>query len=401
MSLASASARSPSPCRTSQGPILGPARPFKQVEVCETLEDARLPWTSLAQETPASPYQSFAFARVWFATIGAAQGMTPLIVVARDDVGQPVALLPFARAARGPLRFAVFLGGKDSNFNLGLFRSGGAWSRDDVAALLSAAAAQATPRLDAFLLMNQPPNWRGIANPLAEGETQPSPSFAYASALPGDFSLWLDARASKDAKKKMRKKRARLEATAALVHSRAAGAPEIDRALAAFHVERRARTEALGVPDPYASTAAHAFLAQLARDGALELHTLSHGDRIIAVFGALPGAERLSGLFIGHDGDPEIARSSPGEIMVHAVVADAIARGFVAFDLGVGEARYKDEACEIVEPLFDSAFAFTFKGRFAAWAFLAARRVKRSVKRSARLKALHARSRRLVGRAGD
>jgi CelD/BcsL family acetyltransferase involved in cellulose biosynthesis len=87
--------------------------------------------------------------------------------------------------------------------------------------------------------------------------------------------------------------------------------------------------------------------------------------------------------------------------MVHAVVADAIARGFVAFDLGVGEARYKDEACEIVEPLFDSAFAFTFKGRFAAWAFLAARRVKRSVKRSARLKALHARSRRLVGRAGD
>ena len=77
---------------------------------------------ALAQEAPASPYQSFDFARVWFATIGAAEGATPLIVVARDDVGQPVALLPFARVARGPLRFAVFLGGKDSNFNLGLFR---------------------------------------------------------------------------------------------------------------------------------------------------------------------------------------------------------------------------------------------------------------------------------------
>jgi CelD/BcsL family acetyltransferase involved in cellulose biosynthesis len=371
------------------------------VEVCETLADARLAWTTLAPEASASPYQSFDFARAWFTTIGAAEGATPLIVVARDDVGQPVGLLPFARTARGPLRFGVFLGGKDSNFNLGLFRSGGAWSRDDVAALLAAAAAQATPRLDAFLLMNQPSSWGGIANPLADGQTQPSPSFAYASALPGDFSLWLDAHASKDAKKKMRKKRARLEATAPVVHGRVAGAQEIERALAAFHVERRARTEALGVHDPYASVAAHAFLAQLARDGALELHTLSHGDRIIAVFGALPGVARLSGLFIGHDGDPEIARSSPGEIMVHAVVADAIARGFVAFDLGVGEARYKDEACEIVEPLFDSAFAFTFKGRFAAWAFLAARRVKRSVKRSARLRALHARLRRLVGRAGD
>jgi CelD/BcsL family acetyltransferase involved in cellulose biosynthesis len=401
MSLASAPAHSPSPRHAPTPPGRRPLRPFARVEVCEALEEVRLAWMALAPEASASPYQTFDFARAWFATIGAAEGATPLIVVARDDIGQPVALLPFARTARGPLRFAVFLGGKDSNFNLGLFRSGGAWSRDDVAALLGAAAVLATPRLDAFLLMNQPSSWRGIANPLADGETQPSPSFAYASALPGDFSLWLDAHASKEAKKKMRKKRARLEATAPLVRSRAAGAQEIDRALAAFHVERRARTEALGVPDPYASAAAQAFLAQLARDGALELHTLSHGDRIIAVFGALPGAERLSGLFIGHDGDPEIARSSPGEIMVHALVSDAIARGFVAFDLGVGEARYKDEACEIVESLFDSAFAFTFKGRFAAWAFLAARRAKRSVKRSPRLKALHGRLRRLRGRAGD
>jgi len=108
MSLASASARFPSPRRTPQGAANGQARPFAQVEVCETLEDARLPWASLAQETPASPYQSFDFARIWFATIGAAQRMTPLIVVARDNIGQPVALLPFARTARWPLRFAVF-----------------------------------------------------------------------------------------------------------------------------------------------------------------------------------------------------------------------------------------------------------------------------------------------------
>ena len=83
-------------------------------------------------------------------------GATPLIVVARDETGRPVALLPFARAERGPLRFAVFLGGKDANLNLGLFRSGDAWSRDDVAALLAAAAMKARRRLDAFLLCNQP-----------------------------------------------------------------------------------------------------------------------------------------------------------------------------------------------------------------------------------------------------
>jgi CelD/BcsL family acetyltransferase involved in cellulose biosynthesis len=401
MPLASALARSPSSRRAPPPAACRPARPFARVEICEALDDARLAWTAVAQEAPASPYQSFDFARVWFATIGAAEGATPLIVVARDDAGQPVALLPLARSNRWPLRFATFLGGKNSNFNLGLFRSDGAWSRDDVAALLAAAGKQATPRLDAFLFCNQPLSWRGRANPLGGDKPQPSPSFAYAGALPGEFSAWLDARASKEAKKKMRKKRARLEATAPLVHSRAGGAQAIDRALAAFHAERRARTEAIGAPDPYASAAAAEFLARLAREGVLELHTLAHGERIIAVFGALPGAERLSGLFIGHESAPEIARNSPGEIMVQAIVADAIARGFAEFDLGVGEARYKDEACEIVEPLFDSAFAFTLKGRIAAWAFLAARRAKRSIKRSPRLKALHARLRRLCGRSGD
>jgi CelD/BcsL family acetyltransferase involved in cellulose biosynthesis len=398
MSLARVPLRSPSPRRISRNDAV---RPFARIEICEALEEARLPWMALAQEAPASPYQSLNFARAWFATIGAAEGATPLIVVARDEVGQPVALLPFARKTRGLLRLAVFLGGKDANFNFALFRPGVAWSPEDVVALLAAAAAQARPRLDVFLLCNQPLRWQGVDNPLAASQRQPSPSFAYASALPGEFSAWIDARASKEAKKKMRKKRARLEATAPLVYGRAATAQELDRGFAAFRAERRARTEALGVPDPYASLAAQAFLVELARGGVLELHTLSHGDRIIAVFGALPGASRQSGLFIGHDGDPEIARSSPGEIMVHAVVADAIARGFAEFDLGVGEARYKYEACEIVDPLFDSAYGFTWRGRVAAWTFLSAQRAKRSIKHSSRLKALHARLRRLRGRSGD
>ena len=356
--------------------------------------DAGPAWGQIAQNASASAYQSFAFAAAWFATIGAAQGASPLIVVARNDAGAPVALLPFARTRRGPLQLGVFLGGKDANFNLGLFRDGLAWSAADVAALLAEAARLAQPRIDAFLLSNQPLQWRGVVNPLAALARQPSPSFAFKSALPAEFAQWLDAHASKEAKKKMRKKRARLEAIAPLVYSRVAGRDDIDRALDAFNVMRRARVAALGLPDPYASDAAEDFLARLAEEGALELHALKLGERIIAVFGALAGGHRLSGLFIANDGDPEIARSSPGEMMVQAVVAEAIARGFSEFDLGVGEARYKDEACEAVEPLFDSALGVSARGRLAAWAFLAAQRAKRAIKQSPRLKALHARLRR-------
>jgi CelD/BcsL family acetyltransferase involved in cellulose biosynthesis len=392
------------PARPSSRPTLRPrspppttevaGRPFARVEVFDAIGDAGPAWGQIAPSASASAYQSFTFAGAWFATIGAAEGAAPLIVVARNDAGAPVALLPLARSRRGPLRLATFLGGKDSNFNLGLFRAGLAWSAADVAALLAEAARRAEPRIDAFLLSNQPLQWRGVDNPLAGLERQPSPSFAFKSALPAEFTHWLDVHASKEAKKKMRKKRARLEAIAPLVHTRAAGRDEIERALDAFNIMRRARVATLGLPDPYGSDAAEEFLARLAEEGALELHALNLGGRIIAVFGALASAHRLSGLFIANDGDPEIARSSPGEIMVQAVVADAIARGFSEFDLGVGEARYKDEACEAVEELFDSAFGASARGRLAAWAFLAARRAKRAIKQSPRLKALHARLRR-------
>jgi CelD/BcsL family acetyltransferase involved in cellulose biosynthesis len=374
-------------------------RAFAFVEVFDSIEAARGPWAEIAKVAPASPYQNFDFARLWLEAIGAARRVEPMIVVARDEANKISALLPLAAYSRGPLRLAAFLGGKDANYNLGLFRPAAAWRKEDVAALLAAAAQLARPRVDAFILVNQPREWQGAANPLATAPRQPSPSFAYKSALPRDFAVWRDAHASKEAQKKLRKKAKRLEAMGPLVHRRAADPDEVERVLTAFHAQRRARMRALGIADAYDSAEAQAFVKRLAlcglAEGAprLELHALFVGDRIVATFGALSAGDRLSGLFISYDCDAEIARSSPGELMVQAVVREAIARGFATFDLGVGEARYKDDACEAAEALFDSAFAVTALGRAAALAFKLKQRAKRRVKRSSRLLALFTRLR--------
>ena len=371
-----------------------PAPAFAAVEIFDSIEAARGAWAEIAKAAPASAYQDFDFARLWLETIGAARRVEPTIVVARDRAGEVAALLPLGACSLGPLRLAAFLGGKDANFNLGLFRPGAAWRSEDVGALLAAAARLARPRVDAFLFVNQPREWQGAANPLAGAPRQPSPSFAYKSALPRDFDLWRDAHASKEAQKKLRKKAKRLEALGPLAHRRAAEPDEVERFLGAFLAQRRARMRALGIADPYDSAEAQAFLERLAlcglAEGAprLELHALLVGDRIVAAFGALSAGDRLSGLFISYDSDAEIARSSPGELLVHAVVREAIARGFSTFDLGVGEARYKDDACEAEDALFDSAFAFTALGRLAALAFKLKQRAKRRIKRSPRLLAL-------------
>ncbi len=87
----------------------------------------------------------------------------------------------------------------------------------------------------------------------------------------------------------------------------------------------------------------------------MELHALMIDQRIVATLGALCGRDRLSGLVVSYGTEREIARCSPGELIVHEVVRSAIARGFTTFDLGVGEARYKAECCEATEALFDTS----------------------------------------------
>jgi CelD/BcsL family acetyltransferase involved in cellulose biosynthesis len=369
---------------------------FAFVEVFDTIEAARGPWAEIGNIAPASPYQGFEFARLWLETVGVARRVAPMIVVARDEAGKVAALLPLGRFSYGPLRLAAFLGGKDANYNMGLFRPGIAWPPEEITALL-AAARLAGPRVDAFLFVNQPRDWQGPPNPMADAPGQPSPSFAYKSALPGDFAIWRDAHASKNAQKKLRKKVKRLEAMGPVAHRRAADPGEVERVLAAFHAQKSVRMRSLGIVDAYEEAEARAFLRGLALSGLaegaprLELHALFVADRIVATFGALSAGGRLSGFFLSFDGDPEIARSSPGELIVHAVVRDAIARGLNTFDLGVGEARYKDDACEAEEELFDSAFAITPLGHVAALAFMAKQRAKRRIKRSPRLLALFAR----------
>jgi len=391
-----ATAHRPLPATASRFPRraarLEPA--FAHVETFETLAAARDAWTRLARYAPASAYQSFDFARIWSETVGAARGLAPLIVVARDAAGEPTALLPLVRRSWGPVRIAVFLGGKDANFGMGLFHPDAEWSPQAVRALLGAAARAASLRVDAFLLANQPREWQGAPNPMASAKGQPSPSFAYKSALPASFAAWRDAHASKEAQKKQRKKLKRLEALGPLAYRRAADPAEAERILAAFEAQKSARMRELGVGDAYGAAEARECLARLARCGLdegaprLELHALTLGERIIATFGGLAAGDRLSGLFLSYEADPEIARSSPGELLVHAVVENAVARRLRTLDLGVGEARYKNEACEATEELFDSAHAVTPLGAAAAVAYLAKQRLKRRIKQSPRLFAL-------------
>ena len=129
----------------------------------------------------------------------------------------------------------------------------------------------------------------------------------------------------------------------------------------------------------------------------IELHALGVGGRIVAVYGGAAHAGQWSGMFNAFDADEEIAKSSPGDLLLLRVIAKACADGMTRFDLGIGDARYKEALCDETIPLFDAIVAMSARGRIYAWFAAARQTAKRRIKADPRLFKLAGRLRALAG----
>lgn len=361
----------------------GRALPFATVAVHASLAAAAADWSRLEAVADASPYQRRAWLDAWIATEGRAMGVTPFIVTAYDCEQAPVALLPLGIRAAGGLRRAMFLGGRETNYNMGLYDRRLRWREADVDRLLRQAGRGA---VDLYAFVNQPRAWGDFGNPAAGlGRTQPSPSSSHRAVLQHDAEAFLRAHQSAAGRKKLRSKATHLATLGALEH-RVARTPEDIKTVLEAHIRQKAaKMAAIGVAAPdFAAVKALFARAAAPPGGPVELHALFCGPRIVATFGGLAHRGRFSGLLISYDLDPAYARASPGELLLVAVLRQKCAEGFESFDLGVGEARYKDAYCPIEDPLVDSFLPLTLAGTVASAASATALRLKRVVKRSPR-----------------
>jgi len=330
--------------------------------VFDRLPDAREDWIALRETAAVSPYQNYDYVAAWFETIGRARRLEPMIVVARDSDGRPLALFPLATREAAGLRVAEFLCGRESNFNIGLFHPGRGL---DWRGLLLAAAHGRPKPPDLLYLRNQPRGFGAFENPLLGRDACPSPSFAYGTALP-DNVVALDCQTSGASRKKLRKKERRLTELGALVFEHGASGERAREIIAALIAQKSALLAAKGVAGVFDAPEMRAFLERACHAGALEVHALRLSERVIATYVGLAMDGRFSALANSYDMDEEIARCSPGDILLRAVMRDLVARGFDYFDLGVGEARYKEAVCEETIALYDLVIPVTSRGALAA-----------------------------------
>ncbi|MGU9981834.1 GNAT family N-acetyltransferase [Phreatobacter sp. HK31-P] len=386
----------PLPCDQS---VAGEAAPFA-VRVVDNFAAAHDDWLALEAEAPLSGYQRLAWQETFQRHLG--DGADGCIAVIADTGGTAQALLPFAIVRRRGLAVASFIGGKHANFAMGLWRP--AFARTlgaaELAAAFRAIAARSPHPIDLFELTNQPVSWAGLANPLALLPHRPSPSFGYHLALGPDADAVLERVVSASSRRKMRKKERNLAEIGPVTFAVAGDAATIARFTDAFLAYKAARFAELGIPNVFDVPGMRDFIIEAASGPrpAIELCALKVGDEIVALFGGCIANGRYSGMFNAM-APGDVRHESPGELLLHHLIRDCCARGLTVFDLGAGEADYKSNICDGVDPLFDQSIAVSWKGALAARAFTAVGSLKRRAKQSAWLWPLIVKARRLRGRS--
>jgi CelD/BcsL family acetyltransferase involved in cellulose biosynthesis len=242
--------------------------------------------------------------------------------------------------------------------------------------------AQAIGGLDALAFVHQPKTWDGVANPLAALASAGSPSQAYWMVLEADGEATLKRSMSAHARKKMRSKRNRFtEMGESYVH-RAETPEEIDQLLADFLRQKSMRFREMGLPDPFAVEGVPAFLKSSALCGAIELYGLMLNGRNVSCYVGTTTSTRFSGMATSFEPDEDIARTSPGELLLLDLIGMQCKRGLRALDLGVGEARYKSTICDNVDPLFDTFLPLNARGHAYVAMGKAKRRIKALIKQT-------------------
>lgn len=378
---------------------------WRSVTVTADIASLEESWRGFEARALLTPYQAYGWVSGFARTIGRANDMDLRYAVLRDGSDEPLAILPLVVTRRLGTRFAGFIGGKHANYHMGIYDRAFAAALDAAGArAMLADVAAALGGLDAFVFMNQPVRWEGIINPLAALAAGPSPSSAYKLALnSSDCEGTLRRSISSHAHKKMKNKRNRFASFGPSRVAKADSPNEVARILGAFLDQKAARFQAMGIPNPFDEKGVREFLEQssLPVNGAapaLELYSLDVEGRSVATYIGTQQGGRFSGMATSFDMEGEIAKSSPGEILLVDLIKLKCQEGVAVFDLGVGEARYKTTICDDKDDLVDSFVPLTGKGRAFATFARAKRAAKRRIKASPVLLKFARRGAGLVGR---
>jgi len=343
-------------------------------------------WRELEKNSNISIYQRFDWVNTCINTFEREQNSRVLIVTVRK-AGEMVFILPLA-VQNGLVRKLRWVGGGHANYNLPLIENNFANSlkQQDVQAIFSQFS-RMLPGIGYLRLCSQPVRWRGMKNPLLALAHQQSTNNAFRMDLSKGFDDLLNRL---NAKRKRKKYRSQLRAVRPMGGARLVEADTREKLLEmlkCFHRQKSDRLRTQGLRDVFGGKGAHSFLERMALDSLsmdepiLKLFALEVAGEYRAVFGGGVQGTHFSAYFTSF-ANTNLARISPGEMLLYMLIEKLVEDGFQSMDLGGGEERYKLSWCPQTIEMFDVILPLSVFSCGHVWAHRTSLVLKRFVRKN-------------------
>ena len=347
-------------------------------------------WRRFEQTADCTPFQTFDWLSAWQRHVGAPNGVTPAIVMARRGE-KTLLLMPLGIERRSVARCLTFLGGVLCDYHAPLLAPDFAalapggfpalWH--DIVALL-----QATPatRHDAVVFDKMPATIGGQKNPMLALNIQRNPSGAYETVLPTDWEAFYTARRSSSTRRRDRTKLKRLGELGAVKFVTPESSAELALTFDLLVQQKSKAFARMGVPNLFAPAGHAAFYRELATSpryrSLIHLSRLDVGNTWAALNLGITFRDCYFHILASYD-DGETSRFGSGAAHLRELLRYAIGRGLTRFDFTIGDEPYKRDWCDTEQQLFDYAAATTLRGIPAATMAVGWGRAKRAIKQSA------------------
>lgn len=357
-----ADGRASAPCISAVQTSAGRLR-LAVVRDLQSIEDQ---WRTLETRGVCAHAQTYARADAWFRLVSAPAGAEPAIVCGHAEDGDVQFVWPFEISEVYGIRCLYWIGAEQSNYNMGIFDPNFALrvTGEDMRALLNDAASLIGANAARF--ENQPVERDGIPNPMALLPHRPSANDGHAVLLDQDFDTLYRNRFSGKSRNTLRRKQRRLREECDVTIGWAKTAGERRGLLEEFFRQKTVQFSEQGIANVFADGPSRAFYHELAswptgQQGTLEIAYLKAGDEYAAISCGIFFKDAFTTLLTSiHDGP--MRKFSPGALLLHRQIEDACRKGLNFFDMGAGDARHKNEWCDVSTPLIQSSIAFDERG---------------------------------------
>jgi CelD/BcsL family acetyltransferase involved in cellulose biosynthesis len=357
------------------------ARTSFKVELVAGGNLAAADWPSIADVRDLRMYifQSREFLDIWLDTIGKASRIEPCFVVVKDAGGRPVLYLPLIIETKFNVRLLRFMDCGVADYNAPIVAADRTLSRQEFHEVWADVLAR-LPSFDVVDLKKIAGDVAGVLNPLTYLDCTPFGDSGHTIVL-------TRLRDRTDTRRTEARLRRKLQSYAKGLSQ--VGEPRFivnpDAAEAARVAERllelkRRKYQRTSTPDFLAAPGVERFYREMMSPGRLgtisHLSALTVGDTVASAHLGFIGRGRFYYIFPAYD--TAFGRHRVGHLLLQHLIDQSVTQDFEIFDLGIGDASYKNKWATHHLALQSHERAVTAAGRV----YLQMRRVGRFVSAS-------------------